>query len=146
VGLSSYSSNMAHSINDSAQTVGTATVWDYSAQSAWLYANGTVTEIPIGLQGGLGGINNSGVVAGYFNECPGCWPFEVFLYSNGMFTSLGAPLGTSARALAINNKNELAGDITNVSFQLHALLYRNGNFEDLGVLPGDDASWGNSAQ
>ncbi|HWX22638.1 MAG TPA: hypothetical protein VN578_22270 [Candidatus Binatia bacterium] len=58
-------------------------------------------------------------------------------YSNGKFTHLGAPAGTTTSAAAINSIGQIVGTIIfNSGAPEHAALYSNGVWTDLGGYPG----------
>ena len=122
----------AASINDNGQVVGTSDVTpgNDSPQDAFLYSNGTMTDLDqlVGgkHQSSADAINNAGKVVG---NCGG----SAFVYANGTVTTIASVL-----ADAINDAGEVVGEITssNGGHPGHAFLWSPGaGVTDLGTLP-----------
>ena len=120
----------ATQINASGQVVGFAEA--AIGQFPFLYSGGKM----INLGGGGGsiafGINDSGLVVGFFG------PFHAFLYSGGNMQDLGTLYGDTgfSSAEGINATNQIVGESTYNSEgdAFHAFLYSGGNMTDLGAL------------
>lgn len=119
-----------------AQPNGTVTPGD-SQYTSFLYANGSVTNIPVG---GLA-INDSGQIVGSGG-----------IYQNNAVTPIPSLAHSpttgvtfSADARAINNQGQVAGSsavdpAAQPNSHTHAILYANGQLTDLGTLSGGDYS------
>jgi probable HAF family extracellular repeat protein len=149
-------SAFANSINDTGQAVGVITGTPFIGflkqnpgasnsvpnQLAYLYSNGTVTDL-----GSLGGggsdalaINNTGNIVGYSYTASGAQ--HAFLYANGTMIDLGAlTSGGSSHANAINNEGEIVGEATVANGNEDAFLYINGSMIDLNNLLPADSGW-----
>lgn len=143
------------SINDAGQVAG----WSTTAPGqkpgdpgthAVVWDHGKMTDL-----GTLGGpvsrantINNRGQVAGASIDAAG--RLRPFLWQDGTMTDLGALPGyTAGRSATLNNRgdvagwSELTGGVVTNSFSggsHRAFLYRDGRVNDLGTLPGFEAS------
>ena len=122
-------------INASGQVVGqayTGADWSYNA---FLYSNGTMTDLGPGT---ARGINDSGQVVGEGDNG------HAFLYTNGTMTDLGTLGSSSSEANGINASGQVVGySHTSILYQTHAFLYSNGTMTDLGTLPGGSQSQAN---
>jgi probable HAF family extracellular repeat protein len=97
------------------------------------------------LNSGLVDINDNGVAVGSSgivtpgvgsSSCPMAID-GVFTYQNGALTSIGTPPGTfNIGPSSINNKGQIVGWYNVLGQDFHAWLYQQGNFFDLGQLPG----------
>src|SRR5262245_48974947 len=121
----------ATSINDLGQVVGVENGAYASETHAWIYDNGTLTDL-----GTLGGtyaypyaINNSGQIVGQSSTASGA--HHAFLYQSGTMTDLGTFGASSSYAVAINNSGQIVINRAN-----QALLYSNGTATPLGTLGG----------
>ena len=134
----------AYAISNSGQAVG----YGYPDAStgaefhAFLYSGGKMVDIgpPGAYQASAVGINDSGQVIGsYYGTGIGSGEF---LYSNGKFTTLPIPSGSSAVAAnAINSAGQIAGTIYfSGGAPSHAAVFSNGVWSDLGVFPGAPGS------
>jgi uncharacterized membrane protein len=112
------------------------------ADNGFIYSNGQLTRMPNG-PGGLVyavAINNSGVSVGTDGFGHG------FSYQNGIYTDLGpysnlGSLSGGTWATAINNNGLIVGYAAANSFaRPEAAEYINGQWEILGMLPGDTNS------
>jgi probable HAF family extracellular repeat protein len=135
--LSSATTSFAAGINDSGQVVG---LYGTNASQAFLYSNGTITDLPQpSFTGGLGcgadAINNTGQIAGV------CWPStdtaELVLWQNGTVTDLGT-LGTPGtvifpEAMSINSNGQIVAWIQTSTGAPDGFLYSNGTLTDLGT-------------
>ena len=122
-------------INDAGAVTGTAeslSGWG----SAFLYRNGSMTDIGAGTSGF--GINARGDVVGQKYNVDGTR--TAFLYRDGALIDLGN-LGTGTVALAhdINDAGQVVGE-SDISPEFHApfhpFLYSDGSMRDLGTLAG----------
>jgi len=128
----------ALAINDSGVVVGQGYLDNTGGNfHVFTYANGKMVDIgpPGAFQAVPVAINDSGgMIVSYATSKDN----GQAIYSNGTFTKLVAPAGTSVRANAINNNGVIVGSIsynTNSAVP-HAALYSNGVWTDLGTLPG----------
>jgi probable HAF family extracellular repeat protein len=124
--------------------------FDGDISNAFVYANGTMTDLgaPLGGSGYncyAGGVNASGQVVGGSSTSAG--GYHAFLYSAGTVSDLGSlyegTLGQS-QANAINDVGQVVGDSQANSTYFHAFLYSQGTMADLGTLPGWNASYGDA--
>jgi probable HAF family extracellular repeat protein len=112
----------------------------------FLWKNGTMQDlgslggtlsIPGSLDhfGGIRVINESGEVAGT-STLAGDEVWHAFVWSNGRMIDLGTLGGSSSDALAINEAGVVVGraDFSPDSPYHHAVLWRNGSIQDLGVV------------
>lgn len=119
-------------INNSGQIVGTSYVAGNPHYDAFLYSNGTLTDL--GTFGGgyssAAGINDSGQII-VLSQPASTNGATAFLYSNGHTTELwqGAPTG-------INNSGEVVGRSYTGAVNYHTLVYSNGQVTDLGTFGG----------
>lgn len=79
-------------------------------------------------------INSAGAVVGRF-------PFEAaathaFFNRGAGMVDLGKMRGSSSDAVAINDKGQVLGHWTNAAGQQRGFIYYQGNFRDIGVIPG----------
>ncbi|MGA2963972.1 MAG: hypothetical protein ABSD96_20070 [Candidatus Korobacteraceae bacterium] len=128
-------------INASGQVTGYG---DSAGTQAFLYSNGTITELGTLPGGGLSfgyGINDSGQVVGESNGTS--FLGHAFLYSGGTMTDLGTlPGGSASSGQGINASGQIAGLSSGGSFHQHAFLYSSGTMTDLGTFPGGSFSTG----
>ena len=134
-------------INASGQVVGWAYLSDNETSHAFLYSNGTMTDLQT-----LGGsssdawarsINANGQIVGYSYIASG--PYHACLWSNGNITDLGTLGGGQSEAYSINSAGQIVGNsVTKGGAAWHACLWSNGNITDLGTLAGYADSGANS--
>ena len=135
----------AEAINKFGQIVGYANTSGSGAQHAFLYSNGSMSDL-----GTLGGVyvlsqanalnSQAAVVGASFTA--GFQHNHGFLYANGHMTDLGTfPGGTDSEATGINDLGQIIGYSNSSTFNQHGFVITNGVMNDLGVLPG-----GNYAQ
>jgi probable HAF family extracellular repeat protein len=121
-------------INNNGEVVGNATLPGDTVWHAFLYSNGTMTDLNV--LTGYGtftarSINNSGDIVG---ETSGS-SYLAFVYSNGVMTNIGDLGGSVTNTQDINDSGQvvgssyLSGDVVD-----HAFLYSNGVMTDIGVL------------
>ena len=146
------SSSYGLAINDSDQLVGFGSNGT-SLVRGFLSNNGTVTDL-----GTLGGsdsipydINNSGQIVGWAKDSNNLR--RAFLYQNGSMTDIGSlPGDDEAEGYGISDNGVIAGwsyssttgagdcQIYASNCVYHAFTYSNGNFTNLGTLPGGTQS------
>lgn len=137
-GMQSY----ARSINDNGQVVGqaitTTLVGNQYQNYAFLYSNGSLTNLGYGNYSEALGINNNGQVVGQIDSGTS---FRPFLYSNGSITDIGTLGGNNGSAYGINDNGQVVGtaETTIGSNAGHAFLYSNGSMADLGTLGGSQS-------
>jgi probable HAF family extracellular repeat protein len=132
-----------HGINDAGHVTGRMFV--AGASRAFLYANGTVTNL-----GGFGeassfgaGINARGEVIVVAYTFPGGGATRSFVVFGEVATPLGTLGGASTFATAINERGDVTGGSETATGDFHAFLYANGTMTDLGTLaPGPGRSSG----
>ena len=127
----------ATGINDSGQVVGW---WGFNpGRHAWLYSNGTITDLPepsfATATGATGcaaiAINNNGQIVGTCDDASS--DLHAVLWQNGTATDLGTLGGLQASAAAINNLGQVAGWAATSTGATHGFLYSNGTMADLGI-------------
>jgi probable HAF family extracellular repeat protein len=124
----------AYAINNSGQVVGDYLIADHTAFHAFLYSNGTFTDIgnANSRETVAYSINEAGTIVGATwvvpdNSCRECQEYpHAFVYENGVMTDLNTlrPPGSAwvlAYAFAINNKGHVVG-AGYIHGQLHAFL------------------------
>jgi probable HAF family extracellular repeat protein len=127
----------AAGINASGQVTGCSYTASSVYQHAFLYSNGSMTDLGTLVSGGRCSygwdINTSGQVVG--QVMPGDM-YHAFLYSNGVMTDLGTLGGFNSYANGINNNGQVVGESDLANGADHAFLYSNGVMTDLGILGG----------
>jgi probable HAF family extracellular repeat protein len=121
----------ATGINDAGQVVGW---WGLSPVHAWLYSNGTITDLPEPSGEGCqaSAINNSGQILGTCAYADNSNRHSV-LWQNGTVTDLSTLGGLQGfSASAINNLGQIAGSAPTSTGAVHGFLYSNGTITDLG--------------
>jgi len=139
-----YGNSQASGINDAGQVVGTSAAPFSPRPHAFLYTNGSMTDLgtlanQFGAFSSATGVNNGGQVVGYslLSNSNINIPSHAFLYSNGTMTDLGTLAGGTSTAMGINNAGQVVGfsSVTTNGLE-HAFLYNNGTMSDLGTLAG----------
>ena len=127
---STSTSSEANSINNSGQTVGTATT--NGETHATLFDHGSV--IDLGTLGGKYstalGINNTGTIVGYSRKGDN-FTYRAFIYSNNSMQELGTLGGNFSYAYDINDSGQAAGSSSTSNYLDHATLFDNGTVTDL---------------
>lgn len=136
--------SVATAINDSAEVVG----YEFfisepgNTSHAWLYSNGTLTDIhsPTLFPQGTTphGINRSGVVVGQGNLTSSS--FHAFVYASGQMADIGPPGSLQASAVAINDAGQVVGNYYTAPGNAGPFVYANGTFNFLGQPAGTSAS------
>lgn len=108
---------------------------------AWIWNGATMDVIGRGpgqfTDAGALAVNSTGDSAGYmdnFNE--GGNDTHPFLARDGVLSDLGTLGGSSAEALALNDRDVVVGDSTTASGARHAFRWHSGTMDDLGTLGG----------
>lgn len=129
----------AHGINDPGEIVGFSGTSGDSSQHAFLYRNGTMTDLsnaPSAVNSALG-INKAGIIVGYTSPSGGARPLP-FIYQAGTMTTLDVGTG---RAWAINDAGAVVGDAQiGPNYENRAFLYRKGAVKDIGTLGGSSST------
>jgi len=85
------------------------------------------------------GVNDSGIVAGYYDGAPG-WPSAA--YWSGGTTYLLPPINpahATSVAYSVNDSGQFAGDCQSTVGYNHATLWEGGTARDLGTLGGNES-------
>jgi probable HAF family extracellular repeat protein len=126
----------ASGLNDSGQVVGQSRVTNdpNSAEHAFLYSNGQITDIhQLGTFNSIGvAINDQGQVAGQYDA--GGASERSFIYANGTMQDIGSLGGLTTRAEGINASGTIVGYGQDASGTYRAFTYANGTIKDLGIL------------
>lgn len=128
-------------INESNQAVGWSLIANDTAQHAFSYSRGVITDLHSVLASNVknasatvaSDVNADGSIVGDIVTASGTHPF---LYAKNEVTMLGwLPGSVSGSALAINNQAQVVGysSISSMN-QTHAFLYENGVIHDLNSL------------
>ena len=124
-------------MNDAGQVVGSSTLAGDVVTMAFLYVNGTLTNL--GTLGGgdysiANGINNSGTVVGEASTTNG--HDHAFAYANGTMKDLGDLGGGSSSAADINAAGVIVGQSSTTNGSTHGFVYANGVMTDVGTIGG----------
>jgi len=136
----------AAGINDSGQVVGLSSLTGDTANHAFLYSGGTMTDLGTlggssGSSSSAAGINDSGQVVGSSTITGEDTVNHAFLYSGGIMADLGTLGGTYSNAAGINDSGQVAGEShTTGDTAYHAFLYSGGIMADLGTLGGTNST------
>ena len=127
----------ASGINDAGQVVGW---WGFNPTAhAWLYSNGTITDLPEpsyatapGASGCVASaIDNNGQILGGCDDASSTE--HAVLWQNGAVTDLSALTGLQGfDATAISSLGKIAGSAPTGTGAYHEFLYSNGTVTDLG--------------
>jgi probable HAF family extracellular repeat protein len=128
----------AYGINNQGQVVGGTTFPGQTYHHAFLYANGTMTDLGnLGLSSSADAINDQGQVVGWYSDASAQRPF---LYANGRMTDLGTLGGCCGQAIDVNNNGQTVGwAYTNTTS--HAFIHANGAMQDLNNLLPANSGW-----
>jgi probable HAF family extracellular repeat protein len=88
----------------------------------------SVLTIPNASMATASGVNNTGVVCGFYVDKLGTHGFTLDL---GTFTTLNFPDAPSTSALGINNNGEVVGTYTDTTGLVHGFVYESGSFEEV---------------
>ena len=127
------SASWAWDVNDAGQVVGRSNIRGDGAFHAFLWENGTMTDLGT-LQGGQDswayGINSSGQVVGWTNISN---QKTAFRYSGGTMTNLGNLGGTHSQAFGINDYGQISGwSLQAPSGHYHGFFLTGGTMIDMG--------------
>ena len=103
------------------------------AGTPFLWTNGTLAPVNLGLEGTVNAFNDAGQIVGKSTSLG-----EAFISNNGVATLIGSPFNT-ATPQDINNSGQVI--LNNFSTGFRALFWENGVTLDLGVLLGDTESF-----
>jgi probable HAF family extracellular repeat protein len=141
----------ASAINASGQIVGFVTIpkiGQPNQDRAFLYTNGTLTQLPVPTGGGFSdtyayGLNDAGKVVGeaYTALSPLA---HGFIYNGTTSTEIGNLGGGSSTPLAINKNDRVVGYSTSVDGYDRAFVYTSGTMTDLGALGTGHYSYANA--
>lgn len=135
--LPGHARSLARGINNRGDIVGWSSEDPYGREKnrAVLWSNGKIYDLgvlPGHAQSFATAINDPGEVVGYSAPAGGS-PHAV-IWRNGRITDLGTPpWSTYSEGSAINNRGQVAG-----RGGLRAFRWTDGEFVDLGILPGDN--------
>ena len=103
---------MASDINNHGQVVGWSYSADYSLDHAFLWSNGTMTDLGTlgGLYSGATGINDNGQVTGSAHIPAD--NYHAFFYDSGTMHDLGTLGGIESYGYKINNNGVVVGGLT----------------------------------
>ena len=128
VDIAAGANSYAWAVNSQGDVVG-----ENSADRAFVYSNGQLTELPT-----LSGhsvafdINDAGQIVGFSTDANGFT--QAVLWENGFITNLGISATNYSRAIAINNQGQIAGVFADSADNERLFLYANGVMTDLGPL------------
>jgi autotransporter-associated beta strand protein len=111
----------AEGINDSGAVVGVFSLNNGADPDGFLYQGGTYTIVtdPNGTEGtAANGINNEGVIVGYYVDSSG--KDHGFVDIGGAFTTVDDPLGTNTTVTGINDAGQIVGYYQDSSGIYHA--------------------------
>lgn len=138
-------SNIAYKINNQGTVVGSAGAWIYDpewgrtlATKPVVWANGVATFLPLlgsgNYSGGVGGINNAGVIVGASTGADG--HSHAVKWVNNSLIDLGTAGRASAYAYSINDNGQIVGSSNSAFGYSTAILWENGTAIDLGAQAG----------
>jgi probable HAF family extracellular repeat protein len=126
----------AYGLNNNGDVVGQSRVTNdpNSAEHAFLYSNGQITDIhQLGTFNSVGiAINNQGQVTGRYDN----GGESSFFYANGTMHDIGSLGGVNTYAEAINGSGTVVGYGQDAFGNYRAFTYANGMIKDLGILTG----------
>ena len=94
-------------------------------------------RLPAGTSCTPGALSNNGMVAGGSDPIANTWKADAILWSNGKLQDLGKlPGGDWSCAYGVNNRQQVAGELTDAAGLTHAFIWENGKMRKLEDLPG----------
>lgn len=128
----------AYGINASGQVTGCAAPSISATPSAFLYSNGTMTDL-----GSIGGFYSCGQSINASGEVTGAAAVDsqslhAFLYSHGAMGDLGTLGGSNSVGYGINTSGEMTGVSDVFSNVSHAFLDNGSTMTDIGTFRPDD--------
>jgi probable HAF family extracellular repeat protein len=124
---------------------------DFGSYVGWTFSSGTYFGFSVGPDGVSSpvappaaidthptGINDNGLIAGYFSDKSGT---HAFLDAGGVYSTLNAPGATATYAYGINTRGQVVGYYVDVHGAAHAFIAQNGVFTTIDF-PGAVATYG----
>jgi probable HAF family extracellular repeat protein len=146
--LSATGGSTAYGMNSSGQVVGNSYNSATGLYEAVVWNSGAV--VSVGVEGMARGINDSGTIVGESGSYAATGNViqsngVAFMYSGGIYTSLGTLGGNNSGAYSINNNGTIVGwsyTSTNPAFPTyaHAFQYAGGTMTDMGANTSDGYS------
>lgn len=125
----------AKAIDDLGVVVGETPSGD--TMRAFRFDGTTIQDLGALVEGGdsrANGSNTLGQVVGESRDAQG--DFLPFVWKAGVMTALPTLGGAGGSAFAIDDEGVIVGHAATPDLDYHAVLYRDGQIQDLGVLPG----------
>ncbi len=111
-------------LNDHNQAVGFFTAGGVTSGFTYSTTSATVTPLVVPstwTSTTATGVNNSGVIVGFFSDCAGC--VSGFIDNGGTFSTPTDPLGTNPMFFGINNNGQIVGTDTAADGSSEGFLY-----------------------
>ncbi len=124
-------STFATAINDKGQIAGNyCATAGCATGGGFLDTNGVFSYFDTGYYLHVSGINNAGVIAGYYSAGP-TYAGLGYLYSHGVFTTVTYPGSIDTVLSGINNSGISVGVYRNSQYPTYGFTYRAGTFNSL---------------
>src|SRR5262249_48341469 len=108
------------------KSIGTFLFFLSSTVSVCLAQNFSTVNYPGANATGLYGINNHGVVAGYYQTSVG--PLNAIMLAQGTFTVINVPGSQSSAAFGINDSDDVVGFYVSPEGFQYGFLFKGGNY------------------